>query len=131
MTYFAKKFNQSIGDPKKEIKKGTTNLFKKNKNSKKHDQFLRIYVKLRKEYLAQPENQKCFIKGCTRKANTIEHRAGRKGFADKWARMNDIPLLIDVRFFAPCCLHHNLELEKNPALSKEYQLSRIHHGKKE
>lgn len=131
MTYFAKKFKGSNDDPKPEKKKGTTNLFKINKVSNKQASFLRIYVKIRKEFLSRPENQKCFIKGCTRKANTIEHRAGRKGFADKWARMNDIPLLIDERFFAPCCLQHNQELEKNSKLSKEYQLSRIHHGKKE
>jgi len=131
MTYFAKKFSESIGDKKPEPKNKATNLFKINKKSNKQSSLLRIYVTIRKEYLARPENQKCFIEGCKRKPNTIEHRAGRKGFADKWARMNDIPLLIDERFFAPCCLHHNLELENNSELSKKYQLSRIHHGKKE
>jgi hypothetical protein len=56
---------------------------------------------------------------------------GRKGFADDWARDNNIPLIIDERFFAPCCLEHNLEFERNPELSNKYQLSRIHGGKKE
>lgn len=131
MTFFAKKFQTGIGDNKKVTEKKLTNLFKKNKNSKKREHYLRIYVKLNKEYLSRPENQKCFIEGCKRKANTVEHRAGRKGFADDWARSNDIPLLIDERFFAPCCLQHNLELENNPALAKKYQLSKIHLGKKE
>ena len=90
----------------------------------------RIYSELRKGFLAQPENAFCFIKGCGRKASTIEHIMGREGFADNWARENDIPLLLDVRYFKPCCLHHNLELEINPKLSKKYQLSKIHGGKK-
>ena len=55
---------------------------------------------------------------------------GRKGYADEWARENNIPLLIDKRYLAPCCNFHNLELENNPDLSKQYQLSKIHGGKK-
>ena len=56
---------------------------------------------------------------------------GRKGFADQWAKDNNISLYLDERFWKPCCLAHNLELENNPELSKKYQLSKIHHGKKE
>jgi hypothetical protein len=55
---------------------------------------------------------------------------GRKGYADEWARENKIWLINDERFFEPCCWKHNGELENNPELSREYQLSKIHGGKK-
>ena len=55
---------------------------------------------------------------------------GRVGYADDWARDNKISLYLDIRFWKPCCLAHNLELENNPELSKKYQLSKIHGGKK-
>ena len=88
-----------------------------------------LYAKVRIEVLVEAEF-KCFIVGCTNVANTCEHTMGRKGFADQWARDNDIPLLIDKRYLKACCFHHNGELENNPELSKEYQLSKIHGGKK-
>lgn len=91
----------------------------------------REYSKVRREFLSQDENKYCFISGCGKKATTIEHRSGRDGFYDEWARENNINKLNDVRFFAPCCWDHNSELENNPELSKEYQLSKIHGGKKE
>jgi len=88
-----------------------------------------LYASVRIEVLVEAEF-KCFIDGCQNVANTCEHTMGRKGFADQWARDNNIPLLIDKRFLKACCLHHNGELENNPELSKEYQLSKIHGGKK-
>jgi hypothetical protein len=88
-----------------------------------------LYAKVRIEVLVEAKF-KCFIDGCTNVANTCEHTMGRKGFADQWARDNDIPLLIDKRYLKACCFHHNGELENNPELSKEYQLSKIHGGRK-
>lgn len=88
-----------------------------------------LYAVVRIEVLSEAKF-KCFIDGCTNVANTVEHQMGRKGFADQWARDNNIPLLIDKRYLKACCLHHNGELENNPELSKEYQLSKIHGGKK-
>lgn len=73
---------------------------------------------------------RCFIDGCNNVANTIEHTRGRVGYADEWARENNITLYIDKRFLKACCLQHNGELENNSELSKEYQLSKIHGGKK-
>ena len=81
-------------------------------------------------FLAKQENKICFIENCNKPADTIEHTAGRKGFYDQWAKENKISLLLDQRFWKPCCSFHNLELENNPELSKEYQLSKIHGGKK-
>jgi len=78
------------------------------------------YLKKRIEFLEKPENKICFIDGCNKRANTVEHRAGRIGLN-----------YLDETTWAPCCLGHNLELENNPELSKKYQLSRIHGGKRE
>lgn len=99
------------------------------KVSEKRKQLNKIYETVRIEVLAEAKF-KCFIDGCKKVANTIEHTAGRIGFYDDWARENNIPLIIDKRFLKACCLFHNGELENNPELSKKYQLSKIHGGKK-
>ena len=72
------------------------------------------YTIKRLQFLAQPENQRCFIDGCNAKADTIEHRAGRTGSN-----------YLDISTWAACCNYHNLELERNPELSQKYQLSKI------
>lgn len=83
-----------------------------------------IYEKVRIEVLTEAKFV-CFIDGCANVANTCEHTMGRKGFADKWARDNNVSLLIDKRYLKACCLHHNGELEYNTELSKKYQYSKI------
>lgn len=102
---------------------------KPNKVSEKRLKLVPVYEKVRIEVLSESKF-KCFIDGCNNVANTVEHKMGRKGFADDWARENNIPLLIDKRYLAACCSFHNTELERNPELSIEYQLSKIHGGKK-
>lgn len=99
------------------------------KVSEKRKVINKVYETVRIEVLTEAKF-KCFIDGCSNVANTIEHSAGRIGFYDDWARDNNIPLIIDKRFLKACCLHHNGELENNPELSKKYQLSKIHGGKK-
>lgn len=96
-----------------------------NKESKKRKKQKPVYDVLRIEVLSEAKF-KCFIEGCTNVATTCEHRMGRKGYADDWARENDIPLYIDKRFMAACCSFHNTELENNTELSLKYQLSKIH-----
>lgn len=100
------------------------------KKSKKQKVIDSKYSVQRIQFLGKSENQVCFIDGCNNKATTVEHRKGRKGFADQHARDNNIPLTLDERFWAGCCHFHNLELERDPELSKKYQLSKIHDGKK-
>jgi len=73
------------------------------------------YRKLRIEFLSQPENQTCFINGCYRPADTIEHTHGRIG-----------ENFLDVSTWKPCCWKHNLELETNSELSKKYQVKPIY-----
>lgn len=99
------------------------------KVSDKRKEINKVYEKIRIEVLSESKF-KCFIDGCTNVANTIEHSAGKLGFYDEQARHDNIPLVIDKRFLKACCLHHNGELENNPELSKKYQLSKIHGGKK-
>ncbi len=99
------------------------------KVSEKRKELNKVYEKVRIEVLTEAKF-KCFIDGCKNVANTIEHSAGRIGYYDDWARENNIPLIIDKRFLKACCLFHNGELENNPELSKKYQLSKIHGGKK-
>jgi hypothetical protein len=77
------------------------------------------YQVLRTEFLSKPENKICFIEGCNRESNTIEHRAGR------WGKN-----YLDTTTWAGCCSEHNIELENNPELAKKYQLSKIHGGSK-
>lgn len=86
--------------------------------SKKRKVEMLQYSVLRTEFLAKKENSTCFIEGCNKPSTTVEHRAGRG--------IN----YLNVETWAGCCLEHNLELENNPELSKKYQLSKIHEGKK-
>lgn len=99
------------------------------KVNEKRSKLNKIYEVVRIEVLTEAKF-KCFIVGCNKVATTVEHLMKRKGFADDWARDNNIPLLIDKRYLRACCLLHNGELETNPELSKEYQYSNISGKKK-
>jgi hypothetical protein len=90
-----------------------------NKNSIKQKERLKKYNNLRKAFLSLPENKFCFVDGCNNLANTVEHTAGRIG-----------ENLLKISTWEPCCNKHNLEFETNPELSKKYQVSRFHSGKK-
>lgn len=100
------------------------------RESVKRQKESKIYSKRRIEFLDLPENKTCFVDDCNKRSTTIEHQKGRKGFADEWARNEGISLYLDERFWKGCCHGHNLEFERNPELSKKYQLSQIHDGKK-
>lgn len=99
------------------------------KVSDKRLELNKIYEKVRIEVLSEAKF-KCFIDGCTNVANTVEHLMKRKGFADEWAKENNIPLLIDKRYLRACCLVHNGQLETDPELSKKYQYSNVSGKKK-
>lgn len=99
-----------------------------NKVSKKRQEEIEIYTIMRRRFLEKFPI--CFIENCYAPATTIEHLMGRQGYADQWARDNDISLFLDIRYWAPCCLHHNLELVTNPQLNKEYSYGRTHGKRK-
>ena len=90
-----------------------------NKKSKKQQASDSLYTILRRKFLKEPENNICFVDGCNRKANTVEHTKGRIGSN-----------YLDVSTWRACCLEHNLEFERNTKLSNKYQLSKFHDGKK-
>lgn len=98
--------------------------------SEKRKKESKAYTVKRLRFLSQPENFTCFIDGCNNRANTIEHIKGRIGFADDFARENNISLYLDERFWRPCCISCNLDLENNSELSRKHQLSKLHVGKK-
>jgi len=79
----------------------------------------RIYGKERRVFLEDPVNKFCFVDGCGKPATTVEHIKGRSG-----------EMLLNKEFWRPCCLDHNLEFERNPELSRKYQLSKLHNGSK-
>ena len=105
-----KEYKESLG--LKEVKK----VIKKpiNKVSKKRTIENLKYKVLRIEFLGKEENKICFIDGCNKQSNSIEHLAGRWGTN-----------FLDVNTWAGCCIEHNLELENNPELSKKCQFSKI------
>lgn len=83
------------------------------------------YSVLRIEFLGKPENKICPI---TKRGTTdVHHKMGRIGFADQWARENNIPLLIDTRFWVSLSREGHKYVEENPVWAKEngYSLSRL------
>lgn len=87
------------------------------KVSVKQDKLNKIYSKLRIEFLSLPENQICPI---TKQQTTdVHHMMKRIGFADDWARENNIPLIIDVRFFLAVSREGHDKIENNPEWAYE------------
>lgn len=99
-------------------------VYKIPKQSEKRKKLNKPYETIKIEVLSEAKFR-CFIDGCNNVATTMEHLMGRKGYADEWARENDIPLLIDKRYLRACCVTCNGELETNPKLAKKYQYSKI------
>jgi len=60
------------------------------------------------------------------KATDIHHMMGKVGFADKWARENNIPLLIDKRFWLPVSriAHNKITDDTQWAIKNGYSLPR-------
>ena len=82
-----------------------------------------IYSVMRKQFL-----EKFPICPITNKPTTdIHHKKGRIGFADDWARYNDISLFLDVRFWVALSREGHQFVEENPTWAKEngYSLNRI------
>lgn len=88
--------------------------------SQKRIDALARYRPIRDQYLI--EHPICEVKGCVYRSNHIHHKMGREhnAYADDWARDNDIPLLIDVRFFmAVNECHHPKAIHENPEWARE------------
>lgn len=52
-------------------------------------------------------------------AEDIHHMVGRVGYADEWARENDVPLLIDERFWLPVSRIAHQRITDNPKWANE------------
>lgn len=57
----------------------------------------------------------------------VHHKRGRVGYADQWARDNDIPLLLDPRFFLGVSREGHEWIESHPKEARElgYSESRL------
>jgi endogenous inhibitor of DNA gyrase (YacG/DUF329 family) len=99
--------------------------YKINKQSKKHSKVLSKYSTIRKEFLSKPENKYCRVNRSV--ATQVHHMMGKIGYADDWARDNDIPLWLDVRWFLPVSHEGHREIEENPEWAKEkgFSLDRL------
>ena len=73
-------------------------------------------------FLAKPENQVCPITG--QQTTEIHHVRKRRGFADEWARLNNVPLLLDQRFWLAVSRSGHVKIEDNPewAYEKGYSI---------
>lgn len=99
-------------------------------NKKRRDTDDTLYARVRKDFLNM-----CIKFGLTSPIDKTEitmesdihHKMGRTGFADKWARDNDISLLIDARFFLAVSRrdHQWIELHPNEAKKLGYSYSRL------
>lgn len=101
--------------------KGKPKKIKQVSDKRKEDN--EIYSILRKQFL-----EKFPICPITNKPTTdIHHKKGRKGYADDWARENDISLFLDVRFWVALSREGHCFVEDNPIWAKEngYSLNRI------
>ena len=83
-----------------------------------------------------PEARRMFLEMCIRlelkcpitgtdidMSSDIHHKKGRNGYADDWARLNDIPLLIDPRYFLAVSRVGHQWIEMNPTKAKQMGLS--------
>lgn len=95
------------------------------KISKKQSILNAKYLVVNKEFLSKPENKICPVTG--QQTTEVHHKKGRVGFADDWARENNIPLLLDVRFFLAVSRKGHRQIEENPEWAKEmgYSVSRL------
>lgn len=83
------------------------------------------YTVKRLEFLGKPENRICPITNA--ETTDVHHKMGRVGFADPWARINNIPLLLDSRFWLAVSRDGHRQIEENPSWAKEmgYSLNRL------
>lgn len=57
------------------------------------------------------------------KATQCHHMQGRVGYADEWARENEVPLLLDKRFWLPTSDEGHRKITENPLWAWENQFS--------
>jgi hypothetical protein len=97
------------------------------KFSEKRKKLYEQYLILRDEFLSLPENKFCPVTNKT--TNQVHHKNGRRHdqYADEWARVNNVPLLIDVRYFLAVSDVGHRWIEENPSQAKKlgYSVDRL------
>lgn len=68
-------------------------------------------------FLSKPENKICPI--TNQPTTEIHHVRKRRGFADEYARLNNIPLLLDQRFWLAISREGHQQIEDNPSWAYE------------
>lgn len=88
--------------------------------------YLTRYTPIKAEFLKK--NRKCVVYP-ERKSVDVHHAKGRSylTFEDQWAKDNDIPLLLDARFFIAVSRDGHNWIEANPDAAKEkgWSLNRL------
>ena len=112
-----RKAKLAAGKPKK-----VTKLKKSRKRirpaSSKLSYYRGLYSEIRKWFLEQNPNCAVFP---DLQATEVHHSKGRShtAYADQWAIDNDMPLLIDARWFIPVSAEGHQKIEKNPDWARE------------
>ena len=70
------------------------------------------YTVKRLEFLGKPENRICPVTG--KEATEVHHMKKRVGFADSWARVNNVTLLLDTRFWLAVSREGHIWIHNNP-----------------
>jgi hypothetical protein len=89
----------------------------------------KVSVKMGKQLSKYAAQKAKWIKGkkCAvhpnQPATQVHHMAGRVGYADEWARENDVPLLLDERFWLPVSHEGHEQINNNPVWAWENQYS--------
>lgn len=88
------------------------------KISKKQKKALTEYFKVRAEFLNSLTNYSCPVYP-EKSVSDVHHMKGKEGYADDWARENNIPLLIDTRYFLAVSRMGHGYIELHPIWAKE------------
>ncbi|WP_213279360.1 hypothetical protein [Chryseobacterium indologenes] len=75
------------------------------------------YTVAKIQFMSKPENKICPVTG--QETTDVHHKIGRVGFADQWARINNITLLLDTRFWLAVSRDGHRQIEENPSWAKE------------
>ncbi|KPE51003.1 hypothetical protein [Chryseobacterium indologenes] len=83
------------------------------------------YIAAKIQFMGKIENKICPVTG--QETTDVHHKMGRIGFADQWARINNVPLLLDSRFWLAVSREGHRQIEENPTWAKEmgYSLNRL------
>lgn len=102
--------------------KSKKKLYKIPKVSKKQKTALAEYFKVRADFMNGLDSIICPVYP-NKTVTDVHHKKGKEGFADEWAKENNIPLLIDVRYFLAVSRSGHQKIEENPIWAKEHGFS--------